>query len=42
MPKRKKEVVKQVKEASRDRVGKVPATRLIPNKKKNYAPPKEE
>ena len=42
MPKRKKEVVKRVKENSRDRIGKVPATRLIPNKKKNYVPSKED
>ena len=42
MPKRKKEAVKQVKENSRERIGKVPATRRIPDKKKNYVPKDDE
>jgi hypothetical protein len=42
MPKRKKEIVKQVKENSRERIGKVPVTRLIPDKKKNHIPKEDE
>lgn len=42
MPKRKNEIVKQVKENSRERIGKVPATRRIPDKKKSHIPKDDE
>ena len=35
MPKRKKEKVKQVKEAARVKVGRPPRAQLIPNKKRD-------
>lgn len=42
MPKRKNEVVKQIKEASRVRIGKLPSQKIIPNKKRDAKYLKED